>query len=183
MTAPWIENEAAYEAAKEARIKANARIGRSRRWFAEQPDREQLVAFLRTGRGEFLAKMFDAVEEWGSLTPGQEAAVRKIMTQQAERKAAQAASDATSTWIGEIGKRQVFELTAVFHSSFETQFGVMHVCGFKDAAGNIVIYEGSSDVSAERGVRVIGKATVKDHGVREGVKQTIISRPAFNIAN
>ena len=39
---PWrgnyIDNPDAYERAKEARIKANARIGRSKQWMAKTPD-------------------------------------------------------------------------------------------------------------------------------------------------
>ena len=55
----------------------------------------------------------------------------------------------------------------------------------EDADKNVVIYKGNSDVigwNPEGPVRSKGDtftitATVKDHGVRNGVKQTIIQRP------
>ena len=48
----FIENEARYEAAKKARIKQNARIGRSRRWFAAHADAQRLSDWLCES-GEF----------------------------------------------------------------------------------------------------------------------------------
>ena len=45
-----------------------------------------------------------------------------------------------------------------------------------DADGNVVVYKGSTTVG-EKGETVTLKATIKDHGEREGVNQTIIARP------
>jgi hypothetical protein len=47
-----IDNEARYEAAIQRRIKANARIGRERRWFAAHADAQRLSDWLLS-RGEF----------------------------------------------------------------------------------------------------------------------------------
>jgi hypothetical protein len=55
----------------------------------------------------------------------------------------------------------------------------------EDADKNVVIYKGTSDAvgwSLEgqprgKGDSLTITATVKEHGVREGVKQTIIQRP------
>ena len=47
-----IENEARYEAAKAARIKQNARVGRSRRWLAAHADAQRLSEWLRES-GDF----------------------------------------------------------------------------------------------------------------------------------
>lgn len=47
-----IENHSAYGAAIERNIKANARIGRSRRWRAETPDAQRITDWLQN-TGEF----------------------------------------------------------------------------------------------------------------------------------
>lgn len=51
----------------------------------------------------------------------------------------------------------------------------MNVHIMNDEAGNVIVYKGNR--IAEKGQRVTMKATVKSHGEREGVKQTIVSRP------
>lgn len=84
-----IEHPDRYDAAVNARIKANASKGRRTRWMAADPTREGLVEWLTvTGydKGGFLQKMLDAYNEWGSLTEGQEAAVRRTVTVRRPRR-------------------------------------------------------------------------------------------------
>ena len=50
----------------------------------------------------------------------------------------------------------------------------VHIC--RDQDGNTVIYKGKE--IAKKGQTVTLKATVKDHGERDGEKQTVIARPA-----
>jgi hypothetical protein len=50
------------------------------------------------------------------------------------------------------------------------------VTGIRDTNGNIIIHKGSKP-NWEKGEVVIVKATVKAHNDRNGVKQTIITRP------
>lgn len=50
-----IENEVRYEAAKQRRIKQNARVGRERRWFAAHADAQRLRDWLFES-GEFRAR-------------------------------------------------------------------------------------------------------------------------------
>ena len=50
-----IENEVRYEAAKQRRIKANARVGRARRWLAAHADAQRLNDWLFES-GEFRAR-------------------------------------------------------------------------------------------------------------------------------
>jgi hypothetical protein len=64
-------------------------------------------------------------------------------------------------------------------------FGTSYIYIMEDANQNTVIYKGTSKAVAwtlDGAFRVKGDtltitATIKDHGVREGVKQTIIERP------
>ena len=76
-----------------------------------------------------------------------------------------------------MGERRNFELTLNWVKYFEGAFGATYIHGLKDADGNVVIYKGSKCLG-EKGATVKVKATIKDHSEREGVKQTLISRPA-----
>lgn len=62
-----IENPQAYEEAIARRIKANARVGRARRFDAAYPGLRQQIADAR-GLPQWL---HDALAEWGGLTPKQ----------------------------------------------------------------------------------------------------------------
>lgn len=189
----YIENEVAYEAAKDAYIKRNATIGRRNRWLAEDPTRHALVARLKaaeetayqTGRETFASKLAGSLDQWGSLTAGQEAAVRRSFEQDAarataratKRDEAKAADAATSAHVGEIGKRQQFDLTIRFVVTLEGAYGTSYINICNDAAGNVIVYKGTRCLG-EKGATVSVVATIKDHGERDGVRQTIIARPA-----
>ena len=176
-----IEHPDRYEAAISARIKMNATKTRKAKWLAADATREGLVEWLTTAsydKGGFLLKMFDAYQEWGSLTEGQEAAVRRSFEGQAAKKAEWAAQDAKSVSVGEVGKRVEFAgltLLGVFED--EGMYGMTYAHKFKDAAGNIFHWKSSAGVIAEKGEIVTVKATVKGHHVsKAGVKSTILSR-------
>lgn len=215
-----IENEARYEAAKERRIKQNARVGRERRWFAAHADAQRLSEWLRESgefcarcscgndhgydryedpsfneatcrmvnhpaapRGEFYAKMYDSLLEWGGLSDGQTEAVRKGLQKALERaegrdaaKAAQREIDIHSVHVGVEGQRGEFEAVVEFSISYETQFGVSYVVGLRDAGGNVLIIKGSRSLGVVKGQKIQFAAFVKAHGERDGVKQTILNR-------
>lgn len=177
----YIENPSAYDAAIQRRIRSNARIGRNRRWMAEDPTRAKLIEQMYTLRGEFAGKMIASYDEWGSLTGNQERAVRNMIERNAERTqaiAAQRAHEAeTSQHVGAEGdKNRDFALTIKIVLEFETQFGTMLLHIMHDAAGNVIIYKGSKRLG-NKGETIAVRAGVKKHDVREGVKQTIIWRP------
>jgi hypothetical protein len=180
---PDIENPVAYNDAIEARIKANAYKTRAAKWQAATPDHVELADAMRTHRSAFVGKMYDSLVEWGSLTPGQEAAVRRVVMEDAAKKAARLearkAEAAGSVHIGTVGERLELSLVVMFTTSFDTIYGTLHIAGMKDAQGNIVIYKGNKFLG-ERGVALKGKATIKEHGERDGAKQTIIARPALS---
>lgn len=200
-----IQNEARYEAAKEARIRRNARVGRERRWFAGNPNAQTVSDFL-FGHGEFanvdyvdahgeershvhplrkaaysafFAKMSDTLVEWGALTDKQTDIVLEMIERAkariAERESQKAQEQATCEHVGTVGERITIEGSIFFTTQYETNYGTTHVTGIKDAAGNIFIQKGVR--LGQRGDNVWIKATVKEHTVRDGVKQTIICRP------
>lgn len=200
------DNEFAYVNAAVGRIASNWVRGNIARWNAAHADAQRLRDWLLSegefygtyddhgnhrphplairGNGGFtdlLRKLATDLRDCGNLSDKQTQIVRDALARQetfvAERKAKFAAQDAGSQHIGTAGKREVFTLTIQWVKYFEGAFGATYIHGLKDAAGNVVIYKGSKCLG-ERGVTLTVKATVKEHGERDGVKQTIISRPA-----
>lgn len=146
--------------------------------------RRDIHPTVRAALGEFYGKMRGQVLEWGGLTEKQNAAVLALIERAEARvierdrlRAEQAKADAErSGWIGAVGERRVFQISIRMIKELSGMYGTsyLHVC--HDADGNVVVYKGTSKLG-ERGDTVTVKATVKDHDVRDGVKQTKISRP------
>jgi len=200
----YVENEIAYLRAAQGRIAANARKGRYARWIASEPKAAIIDNFLHCAGdfapvrldnglsknhalvtaavGNFYYAMRDALDEYGSLTEKQTAAVVAMMeraqTRLDNRGKAIAEAAARSAHIGAIKERRDFELTIKLRTGFDGSFGYVHVFVMEDSAGNVVVYKGSV-VLGERGDTVKVKATIKAHGERDGIAQTIITRPAL----
>ena len=187
------DNEGAYVNAAVARIANNWVKGNHARWFAAHSDAKTLRDWLLgydntlprrpsgTGFGELLDKLARDLDECGNLSDKQTATVRNALARQIEfaanRKVEFATKNASSQHIGTPGKREVFNLTVQWFKSFEGTFGLSYIFGLRDAADNIVIYKGSKYLG-DKGAQINIKATVAEHGERDGAKQTIISRPA-----
>lgn len=93
-------------------------------------------------------------------------------------EAAKQAQRDNSQHVGNVGERIELVLTVGKVLRFESQnYGwpatYINLC--KDASGNAVVYKGSNGWA--EGETIVVKATVKEHGERDGVKQTIIQRP------
>lgn len=141
----------------------------------------------------FIIDMRAALWEWGGLTDAQTAAVRRSLAQaeervanRAQRKAEQHAADLNSQHLGTVGERIVLTLTVRHVVVLEGIYGTSYINICNDAAGNVVVYKGTNRfdeaiVTSEgvhtRRKQVTVKATVKAHGERDGVAQTIIARP------
>ncbi len=127
-----------------------------------------------------ITDIVEKLVKYGSISDKQMSFVGSLLNKinnRVEIAKARAAADAASTHIGAVGDRQVFTATVTFVAHFETQFGTMFVNGMKDNSGNVIIYKGSKSL-ADKGQVISFTATVKEHGVRENVKQTIVARPA-----
>jgi hypothetical protein len=202
----FIENETAYEAAIARNIRINAFKTRAAKWLAT-PDGKRCNEFLfqmgefeptyradghfdqthpvvKASFGEFYDKMRSSVNEWGGLTEGQTKTVLGMIARgearaaeraKAREEARQADAD-KSGWLGEVGQRCDFSLVIRMVVEMEGQYGYSYLHVLHDAAGNVVVYKGTKMLGM-RGERVLVKATVKDHDVRDGVKQTKIARP------
>jgi len=201
-----VENEGAYEAAIARNIRNNARKTRSAKWLATA-DGARANAFLfeldefeptyrddgffhdthpvvKACLGDFFVKMRESVNEWGGLTDGQTKTVLAMIERgearvaeraKAREEARQADAD-KSGWVGEVGERRVFNLTIRMVIAMEGQYGYSYLHVMHDADGNVVVYKGTNCLG-EKGDAVSVKATVKEHDVRDGVRQTKISRP------
>lgn len=203
----FIENEARYAAAIERNIQNNARKTRSAKWLATDGGKRanaflfELDEFEPTYRedgrfeathpvvkaclGDFWTKMRNSVADWGGLTEGQTNAVLAMIergearvAERAKARAEQAAKDADmSGWVGTVGERRLFTLTIRMVFEMEGQYGYSYLHVMHDADGNVVVYKGTNKLGAMNDTVTV-KATVKEHDVRDGVKQTKISRPA-----
>ena len=125
-----------------------------------------------------LREMVSKLVKYGTLSEKQVAFAQSLLERisgRAALAAQRAAENAASAFLGAVGDRLTLTLTLQWSKSFETQYGMLTVHGFKDASGNIVIYKGQR--IADKGETLTLKATVKAHEDREGTRQTIINRP------
>ncbi len=187
-----IHNEQAYYAAVNRHILANAR----KTFIATHPDAEAILEFIAAGRTEegrfrtyaagFVGSLAKAFDDFGKLTPKQVEAVRKMIADRAARKAEwankQAALNATRQHLGTVGEKITLTLTIKKIIDLESLYGWTALCICEDEAQNVVIYKGKSkafdidrDNPDNRTITIT--AIVAAHGVRDGVKQTIIQRP------
>ena len=174
----FIENEDAYAAAIERNIKANA--AKTRRKAFELRERSAEVSdFLcesSMGTG-FIQSMYDALFEWGNLTDGQYAAVLKIIEKRSEQKKQFDALKAKSSYLGTVGDRVEITAEIVAAFSFETNFGTTSGRIMR-SGDDVIVWMGSGDFGyAQKGDRVTFFAKVKKHALRDGEKQTTVTRP------
>jgi hypothetical protein len=138
-----------------------------------------------------LCNLTNSLVRYGDLTPKQWSYLEKLVeklpeldARAAEKAAKLATQKAISQHVGTVGERTTFTATVVVRASYDSQFGPQSVFVCEDDAGNVLVYKGSAvlwnakDEGAVKGDRVTFKSTIKAHGEREGVKQTILTRPA-----
>jgi hypothetical protein len=81
-----------------------------------------------------------------------------------------------SQHIGEIGSKIQLNITLNFVKAFNGFYGDVWIHVMKDEIGNVIVYKGSKCLG-KKGDSFVLQAKVKEHGEREGVKQTIVERP------
>lgn len=183
-----IEHEAAYNNA----IKRNILMNAQKTFERTYPDHADIYAFIGTGRvyGDrgvegykdgFVGSLAKSFDSFGKLTEGQVNAVRKCIEQRKQRQAEwadqKAALNASRQHIGTVGDKVTMTLTTVHVIMMDSMYGtnLFHIC--EDADKNIVIYKGKVSGFPYKGETATVVATIKEHGVRDGVKQTVIQRP------
>jgi hypothetical protein len=151
-------------------------------------DQRAWMIYSATARDDFqfeertIADLVSKLVAYGSLSDKQWAFMDRLFEKidaragiESAREAERAADAARSQYVGKIGERIIIEGTIFFTTDYETAYGTTYVTGIKDAAGNVFIQKGVP--LGRKGDELTIKATVKDHSERDGVKQTIISRP------
>ena len=119
----------------------------------------------------FLCDIIEKGNKYGSISEAQASAAHRAadteITRQEQNKTAQ--------WIGAVGDRIEITGTIISRIAYASTFGLVVISVLKDEAGNIFVQKGRG--IGDKGEEVTVKATVKEHTTREGVKQTIITRP------
>lgn len=169
-----------YVAAVEASIRANAIKGRSKKFFANDERAQEITEFLAGAKYDkpdsFLGKMETALNDYGSLTEKQRDAVVKIIDKRAAQLAERKAADGNCVHVGVVGERQSFDLTVQHVVEFDGFYGTTYVNICRDENNNIVIYKGTN-CWGNKGTLINCMAKIKEHGERDGIKQTTIQRP------
>jgi hypothetical protein len=183
-----VEHQQAWEAGRKRNILMNAR----KTWLANTPRALEILDAVEAGRDYdnmgrtsykegFMGNMAFALDTYGKLTPKQSEAVLKGIEARAARKAEwadkKAALDATRQHIGTVGEKVTVTLTTMHIVVLDGIYGTNYIFICEDADQNVIIYKGKSDSFPNKGETATITATVKEHGVRDGVKQTIIQRP------
>lgn len=184
-----IENPVAYENAIKRNIIANAQ----KTWRANTERASEIESALIAGisyndRGDFkgynddfMGSMANAFYTYGKLSPKQSEAILKGIDARAARKAEwadkKAAIDATRAFVGTVGEKITITLKVVHIVELDGSFGTIYINICEDADNNTIIYKGNAKGFPNKDETASITATVKEHGVRNGVKQTVIQRP------
>jgi hypothetical protein len=183
-----IEHPEAYASAIKRNILMNAR----KTWLANTPRAHEILDATEDGRDYdkngrvlyregFMGSMANALDKFGKLTPKQSDAVLKGIDARAAKKAEwaskKAAVDANRAHIGTVGQKVTVTLTTVHIVILDGMYGTNYIFICEDADQNTIIYKGKSECMPNKGETATVTATVKEHGVRDGVKQTVIQRP------
>ena len=179
--AAHIHDEAAYDAAIARNIAANRIKGYRARWYEAIPANKELIAALGDSvarkPNSFYSSLLESFRDYGKLSDRQAESARTALARDSAKIQAFRAAESDSAHIGTIGARLVLSLTIKKILRIETMFGEMYIHIMRDSAGNVIIYKGSKHIAGENTTLDI-KATIKEHGIREGVAQTVINRPA-----
>ncbi len=94
-----------------------------------------------------------------------------------------------SDYFGKIGKREYFDLEFKYKVSFDGTFSRTHIYFFEDGEGNVALWKTSNPSpitingfldSFSKNVLYRIKATIKDHDIYRGIKQTILTRASVD---
>ena len=200
-----VDNEVAYRAAAEARIKHNAYKGRLKRWLAIEGNSRlhdflfDQGEFLPTFNKEtwkqdwhpatrikwnnkFLGDMHENLITYGQLSEKQTAAAIASMNRCFEivAKIEHDRANSTSKHIGVVGQKHEFVATIKFIREVDSRFGMSYMHNIVDENGNKVTLFSTKELGqVGQGYKIV--ATIKQHGEYQGVAQTVICRPKYKV--
>ena len=180
--------ERLYTESELARVNKTAATRADRKAEADRIAREQAEAAraakdagFRAENAQFIAKLSSLDGEfWDGfresfLTRAIAPTERQIGLVEAE--IAKRAQNAASGHLGAIGDKLTMTIAVERIIVLESKFyGTNYITIARDEQGNIISYKGLTDIG-NKGDTLTIKATVKEHTVYKGVKQTVIQRP------
>lgn len=98
-------------------------------------------------------------------------AYHKYLGKQTERK-----EKMVSGHVGTVGNRETFKIVVTGVHVFPGDYGDRYLYRMEDDAGNTLVWWASSNHGLEVGLGYAIKATVKEHALYKGAKQTVLSR-------
>jgi hypothetical protein len=156
--------------------------------------KEQKDWDFKNPSNSFLSAMWDNLQEWGSLTEKQIAAVEKVLAGRdeflinREKKMKEAAEN--SSHVGVVGERQTFTAKVDKIISGEGNFGYWHITRMTcEETGQQLVYKNTINIKetydeenhtvyhfVAEGDVVKFDAKIKEHSDFNGVKQTVLQR-------
>lgn len=167
----------ARRAARQAQAAAERAQRQAERIEATQAWRDAnsaVVARLEAyeGTNDFLRSSAMNLAHWGNLTQRQLEAVESCFAVIDRIEAARA----NSQHIGHVGDKVTLTITVERVIVLDTQFGTNYITIARDEQGNAITYKGRTNIGDKAETNTI-KASVKEHTVYNGIKQTVIQRP------
>ena len=180
-----IQNEAAYEAARNRNILANAR-----KTFLKRDRAQEVVSWLYNARGDFAASLLGSYNTYGKLTDKQFDAVLRCIdravAKKAEWEAKRLEMAALGSFVGAEGGKislnnvkveAVLTIDAARFSYYDRDSQELYL--LRDEAGNRLVFKTKAMVEIAKGDTVNLTAKVKAHQEFRGEKQTLINRAKF----
>ena len=175
---PTHEHEHNYYPSIEARKLANHAHSQRTLWIESDDRAQEIIDFLVSYSSKdegFFPAVKGGIEKYGRPTKNMRNAMVKVLDKRAAQAAEWATRDGKCEFVGTVGNRQAFAVTVKHIVDLEGIYGISHLHICRDADDNVIIYKGTQYWG--KGAQVTFMAKVKEHGVRDGVKQTIIQRP------
>lgn len=184
--------ERLYSEAELARLNKSAATRYAKRqaaYVAEQQrlsaERAEKEAAYRAQHADFLAKIAtlctgNGSDFWDKMSADLLLAFRSPSERQiqlVEAEVAKRQKNASSAFFGEVGQRLTITLTVERVITLESQFyGTTWITIGRTPEGNVVTYKGTANIGSTDDTVTL-TASVKEHTVYQGVKQTAIQRP------
>lgn len=183
--------ERLYNEAELARLNKSAATRQAKRqaaYVAEQQrlsaERAEKEAAYRAQHADFLAKIAtlctgNGSDFWDKMAADLLLAFRSPSERQievVEAEVAKRAANASSGFVGAVGDKVTLTLVIERIVGYQTAFGAQYIHICRTHEGNVVTYKGTANIGATDDTVTL-TATVKEHTVYQGVKQTVIQRP------
>lgn len=169
-----------------AAVTRAARKAEAHRVAVEQAEvaRAAQEAAYRAQHADFLAKIGTLCtgtgsDFWDRLAADLLLAFRSPTARQIElvnTEVAKRAANAASGFVGAVGDKITLTLTVERIIVIDGYYGTDYITIARDEQGNVVTYKGRANLGGKGDTATV-KASVKEHTLYNGVKQTVIQRP------